>query len=68
MSLFYHALAYTFECLTFIFMGIIFVIYPLAWETVSLYSLFVIIVIIIIARFVNIVVISAIYNYEYPKN
>ena len=68
MSLFYHALAYTFECLTFIFMGIIFVIYPLAWEMVSVYTLIVILIIILVARFVNIVVITAIYNYEFPKN
>jgi len=68
MSLFYHALAYTFEMMSFIFMGIIFVIYDLRWDMVSLYSLIIIMIIIVLARLVNILVVTAIYNYEYPKD
>jgi hypothetical protein len=48
-------------------MGIIFVICPLPWEMVSFYSVFVVLVIVVIARLANIIIITAIYNYEYPK-
>jgi NhaP-type Na+/H+ or K+/H+ antiporter len=66
MSLFYHALAYTFQMLTFIFMGMIFIIHPLSWEMVTFYNIVVIMLIVVFARLANVIAITIIYNYEYP--
>jgi len=62
MHLFYHALGYCFESLTFIFIGIVFVVYGIAWDMLTVRLFVAVSFILVLARFVNVAVITLISN------
>jgi len=62
MHLFYHALGYCFESLTFIFIGIVFVVYGIAWDMLTVRLFIAVSFILVFARFVNVAVITLISN------
>lgn len=68
MHLFYHALGYCFESLTFIFIGIVFVVYGIAWDMLTVRLFIAVSFILVFARFVNVAVITLISNQYRNKN